>query len=179
MPQILTRVFIIDFRYTIDAIFAPTASIVNRKSYIATRGFQPRTFFTRRIAAIFRRMDLTPRTIFFDYNATTPLDLAVRAAMLPFLGEIWGNPSSVHHVGIGGHLRFKRFGLSGGFPQAFARDGRLGPAFPGKFTRAFFSGARFDSGGGGSGGTGAAGNCSAGITRKITRRFPVNGMRAL
>ena len=40
-----------------------------------------------------------PRTIYFDYNATTPLDPAVRQAMLPFLGEIWGNPSSVHHVG--------------------------------------------------------------------------------
>jgi cysteine desulfurase len=39
------------------------------------------------------------RTIYFDYNATTPLDPAVREAMLPFLGEIWGNPSSVHHVG--------------------------------------------------------------------------------
>jgi len=40
-----------------------------------------------------------PRTIYFDYNATTPLDPAVRAAMLPFLAENWGNPSSVHHVG--------------------------------------------------------------------------------
>ena len=40
-----------------------------------------------------------PRTIYFDYNATTPLDPAVRAAMQPFLAEIWGNPSSVHHVG--------------------------------------------------------------------------------
>jgi len=40
-----------------------------------------------------------PRTVYFDYNATTPLDLAVREAMLPFLGEVWGNPSSVHHVG--------------------------------------------------------------------------------
>ena len=40
-----------------------------------------------------------PRTIYFDHNATTPLDPAVRAAMLPFLGEIWGNPSSIHHVG--------------------------------------------------------------------------------
>ena len=38
-------------------------------------------------------------TIYFDYNATTPLDPGVREAMLPFLGEIWGNPSSVHHVG--------------------------------------------------------------------------------
>lgn len=40
-----------------------------------------------------------PGTIYFDYNATTPLDPAVRAAMLPFLDEVWGNPSSVHHVG--------------------------------------------------------------------------------
>jgi cysteine desulfurase len=40
-----------------------------------------------------------PRTIYFDYNATTPLDADVRAAMLPFLAENWGNPSSVHHVG--------------------------------------------------------------------------------
>jgi cysteine desulfurase len=39
------------------------------------------------------------RTIYFDYNATTPLDPAVRAAMLPYLDEIWGNPSSVHHIG--------------------------------------------------------------------------------
>lgn len=40
-----------------------------------------------------------PRTIYFDYNATTPLDPAVREAMLPFLTDVWGNPSSVHHVG--------------------------------------------------------------------------------
>ena len=37
--------------------------------------------------------------VYFDYNATTPLDPAVREAMLPFLGEIWGNPSSVHQIG--------------------------------------------------------------------------------
>jgi len=40
-----------------------------------------------------------PPTIYLDYNATTPLDPAVRAAMLPLLGEVWGNPSSVHHLG--------------------------------------------------------------------------------
>ena len=40
-----------------------------------------------------------PRTVYFDFNATTPLDADVRAAMLPFLDEFWGNPSSVHHVG--------------------------------------------------------------------------------
>jgi cysteine desulfurase len=39
------------------------------------------------------------RTVYFDYNATTPLDPAVREAMLPFLSEIWGNPSSIHHIG--------------------------------------------------------------------------------
>jgi len=39
------------------------------------------------------------RTIYFDYNATTPLDPQVREAMLPYWGEVFGNPSSVHHVG--------------------------------------------------------------------------------
>ncbi len=39
------------------------------------------------------------RSIYFDYNATTPLDPQVREAMMPFFGEVWGNPSSVHHVG--------------------------------------------------------------------------------
>jgi cysteine desulfurase len=39
------------------------------------------------------------RTVYFDYNATTPLDPEVREAMLPHLGQIWGNPSSVHHMG--------------------------------------------------------------------------------
>lgn len=37
--------------------------------------------------------------VYFDYNATTPLDPAVREAMLPFLDTIWGNPSSVHQIG--------------------------------------------------------------------------------
>lgn len=41
----------------------------------------------------------TMKTVYLDYNATTPLDSAVRQAMLPFLDEIWANPSSVHHLG--------------------------------------------------------------------------------
>ena len=39
------------------------------------------------------------RTVYLDYNATTPLDAQVREAMLPFLGDFFGNPSSIHHVG--------------------------------------------------------------------------------
>ena len=39
------------------------------------------------------------KTIYFDYNATTPLDPAVREDMLPFLGDVFGNPSSVHRLG--------------------------------------------------------------------------------
>jgi len=37
--------------------------------------------------------------IYLDHNATTPLDPGARAAMLPFLGESFGNPSSVHAAG--------------------------------------------------------------------------------
>jgi cysteine desulfurase len=39
------------------------------------------------------------RIIYFDHNATTPLDPQVRDAMLPFLGEVFGNPSSIHSLG--------------------------------------------------------------------------------
>jgi len=39
------------------------------------------------------------RRIYFDNNATTPLDPRVRDAMLPWLGERHGNPSSVHAFG--------------------------------------------------------------------------------
>lgn len=42
---------------------------------------------------------LNMQTIYLDHNATTPLDPAVREAMLPYLDAIWGNPSSVHHIG--------------------------------------------------------------------------------
>ena len=38
-------------------------------------------------------------SIYLDYNATTPLDPGVKASMLPFFDEVWGNPSSVHHIG--------------------------------------------------------------------------------
>ena len=37
--------------------------------------------------------------VYCDYNATTPLDAGVRAAMEPFFGEVWGNPSSLHRIG--------------------------------------------------------------------------------
>ncbi len=36
---------------------------------------------------------------YFDHNATTPLDPRVRDAMLPWMGERFGNPSSVHGRG--------------------------------------------------------------------------------
>jgi cysteine desulfurase len=37
--------------------------------------------------------------VYLDNNATTPLDPRARAAMLPWLGESWGNPSSIHRFG--------------------------------------------------------------------------------
>ncbi|WP_415035674.1 cysteine desulfurase family protein [Azonexus sp.] len=37
--------------------------------------------------------------VYFDHNATTPLDAAVRAAMLPWLGQGFGNASSRHEYG--------------------------------------------------------------------------------
>jgi len=39
-----------------------------------------------------------PRPIYLDHHATTPLDPAVVAAMLPYLTEKFGNPSSRQHA---------------------------------------------------------------------------------
>ncbi|MGC8668786.1 MAG: cysteine desulfurase family protein [Chthonomonadales bacterium] len=42
---------------------------------------------------------LNTNVIYLDYAATTPVDEDVIAAMLPFLSERFGNPSSIHSVG--------------------------------------------------------------------------------
>lgn len=39
------------------------------------------------------------KPIYLDYNATTPIDKEVAAAMRPFLDEYFGNPSSSHSYG--------------------------------------------------------------------------------
>jgi cysteine desulfurase len=41
---------------------------------------------------------MTP--IYLDYNATTPIDPAVLKAMLPYLQDEFGNPSSAHALGV-------------------------------------------------------------------------------
>jgi cysteine desulfurase len=46
--------------------------------------------------------------IYLDYNATTPIDPAVRAAMLPYLDEQFGNPSSTHAFGKTAHGAVER-----------------------------------------------------------------------
>jgi cysteine desulfurase len=42
---------------------------------------------------------VSQRTVYLDYAATTPVDPAVRDAMLPYLGTEFGNPSSMHRFG--------------------------------------------------------------------------------
>src|SRR5262245_65305185 len=49
---------------------------------------------------------MTP--IYLDYNATTPLDPAVLDAMLPYLREHFGNPSSAHAFGRAAHEAVER-----------------------------------------------------------------------
>jgi cysteine desulfurase len=39
------------------------------------------------------------KSIYLDYNSTTPLDERVLEAMLPYLREKFGNASSIHHFG--------------------------------------------------------------------------------
>ena len=41
---------------------------------------------------------MTPRPVYLDHHATTPVDPAVVGAMLPYLTEKFGNPSSRQHL---------------------------------------------------------------------------------
>ncbi len=45
-------------------------------------------------------MEFKEQIIYFDNNATTPIDKRVLDEMLPFLTENFANPSSTHHFGI-------------------------------------------------------------------------------
>jgi cysteine desulfurase len=42
---------------------------------------------------------VSPTRVYLDHNATTPLDPAALEAMLPYLRESYGNPSSLHWFG--------------------------------------------------------------------------------
>jgi cysteine desulfurase len=44
-------------------------------------------------------VDALRPAVYLDHNATSPLDPRVRDAMLPWLGELHGNPSSIHRFG--------------------------------------------------------------------------------
>jgi cysteine desulfurase len=37
--------------------------------------------------------------IYFDHNATTPVSEEIFEAMVPFVKDEWGNPSSIHWAG--------------------------------------------------------------------------------
>ena len=43
--------------------------------------------------------DTTPKSIYLDYAATTPVDERVVAVMLPFMTERYGNPNSLYALG--------------------------------------------------------------------------------
>lgn len=42
---------------------------------------------------------MNDRRVYFDHNATTPIHPEVRESMLPYIGELFGNPSSGHWAG--------------------------------------------------------------------------------
>jgi cysteine desulfurase len=50
-----------------------------------------------------RRPEQAMNPIYLDYNATTPVDPMVLEAMLPFLRDHFGNPSSTHAFGKAAH----------------------------------------------------------------------------
>lgn len=48
------------------------------------------------------------KPVYLDYNATTPLDPLVLAAMQPYLADHFGNPSSAHSYGITAKLAVEK-----------------------------------------------------------------------
>jgi cysteine desulfurase len=48
------------------------------------------------------------RPLYLDYNATTPIDPTVLKAMLPYLGDHYGNPSCTHLYGREAHTAVER-----------------------------------------------------------------------
>jgi cysteine desulfurase len=73
-------------------------------------------------------METARPPIYLDYNATTPLDPAVTAAMQPFLVEHFGNPSSTHAYGriarqAVTQARAQVAGLLGARPEAIVFSG--------------------------------------------------------
>ena len=68
------------------------------------------------------------KPIYLDYNATTPIDPVVREAMLPYLGDHFGNPSSTHEYGKQAHAavdaaRAQLAGLFGADPDEIVFTG--------------------------------------------------------
>src|SRR5215469_8124840 len=61
---------------------------------------RPRSLQPRRARP--RHRFLTMRPIYLDYNASTPVDPRVAAAMRPFLADHYGNPSSGHWAAAAG-----------------------------------------------------------------------------
>ena len=45
------------------------------------------------------KLETMPKVIYFDNNATTAVAPEVREAMMPFLTDLYGNPSSIHTFG--------------------------------------------------------------------------------
>jgi cysteine desulfurase len=74
-------------------------------AYIGVKSLAPNGGRTNRNPQIENRKSKTPRprlmgtTRYFDNNATTPVAPEVLQAMLPFLTEFWGNPSSGYEFG--------------------------------------------------------------------------------
>lgn len=70
----------------------------------------------------------TDAPVYLDHNATTPVHPAVRDAMIPWLGERWGNPSSAHAYGRDAAravatARAQVAGLIGGDPREIVFTG--------------------------------------------------------
>jgi E1-E2 ATPase len=80
-------------------LYTPAAMMVSALVVLVPPLMFGADWFTRihrGLAVLMRSLPMTP--IYLDYNASTPIDPAVAAAMRPFLDSHYGNPSSVYYL---------------------------------------------------------------------------------
>ncbi len=85
----------------VEKIDSPEMKVL--KKDVSEKLEQPLPLAAESVAATtltpYTRTDGVIRRVYLDHNATTPLDPEVLEAMMPYLQENFGNPSSVHAAG--------------------------------------------------------------------------------
>lgn len=85
--------------YALPAVKSTAGSLPGNWKFVAHSAFRPYNIRKRHLFPSPKDAAMATSPIYLDYNATTPTDPRVATAMLPYLQEHFGNPSSGHQWG--------------------------------------------------------------------------------